>query len=62
MANLRLLRLKQVLAIVPVSRSAWYAGVKSGLYPLPVRLGPRAVAWREQDILRIVDGGVHEQA
>lgn len=26
-------------ALIPVSRSSWLAGVKSGIYPQPVRLG-----------------------
>jgi len=25
--------------IIPVSKSTWWAGVKSGLYPRPVKLG-----------------------
>lgn len=31
--NETLLRLRDVLAIFPVSRSAWYEGVKDGRYP-----------------------------
>ena len=27
-------------ALIPVSRSTWWAGVKSGRYPQPVKLGP----------------------
>lgn len=46
----RLLRLKDVLTIYPVSRTSWYEGVKSTLYPKPVRLGKRTVAWRRADI------------
>ena len=45
-----LLRLAQVLALIPVSRSAWWAGCKSGRYPKPVKLGPRTTAWRAADI------------
>lgn len=38
-------------AIIPVSKSTWWAGVKSGRYPQPVRtLGPRITAWRIEDI------------
>lgn len=35
---------------IPVSRSSWWAGVKSGRYPKPVKLGPRTTAWRIEDI------------
>lgn len=43
-------RLPQVLAAIPVSRSTWWNGVKSGRYPKPVKLGPRTTAWRVEDI------------
>jgi predicted DNA-binding transcriptional regulator AlpA len=49
------LRLPQVLAIVPVSRSTWLAGIKSGRFPTPVRLGARCVAWRAADIRRLIE-------
>jgi len=58
----RLIRLKEVLEYVPVSKSHWYAGVKSGIYPAPVRhLGPRIAAWRLSTIKQIVvgKGGPH---
>jgi len=50
----RCLRLPQVLEIVPVSRATWYAGVKSGRYPAPIKLGPRAVAWQLSDIEKLI--------
>lgn len=59
----RLIRLKEVLGYVPVSKSHWYAGVKSGMYPAPVHhLGPRVAAWRLSVIKQLVDGkvGRHE--
>lgn len=38
-------------ALIPVSRSTWWAGVKSGRYPQPVRFpGQRITAWRAEDI------------
>lgn len=51
----RLLRLREVLQIIPVSRSSWYEGVKAGRYPAPVRLGPRTTAWRESDIRALME-------
>lgn len=42
-------------AIIPVSKSTWWAGVKSGRYPQPVRtLGLRITAWRVEDIRALV--------
>jgi predicted DNA-binding transcriptional regulator AlpA len=59
--NAGLLRLSEILAPrgpIPVSRSAWWAGVASGRYPKPVKLGPRITAWRAADIRALVEGGV----
>jgi prophage regulatory protein len=56
----KLLRLPQVLSIIPISRSSWWKGVKSGLYPPAVRLGKRTTAWRESDVLRLCERGVLE--
>lgn len=52
--EIALWRLPTVLAHVPVSRSGWWAGVKSGRYPKPVRLSARCVAWRASDIRALV--------
>lgn len=42
--------------IIPVSKSTWWAGVRSGRYPTPVRtLGKRITAWRVEDIKALVD-------
>ncbi|MFC5581015.1 helix-turn-helix transcriptional regulator [Rhodanobacter terrae] len=44
--------------LIPVSRSTWWAGVKSGRYPQPTRsLGERITAWRIEDIRRLLDIG-----
>lgn len=42
--------------LIPVSRSTWLAGVKSGRYPSPCRtLGHRIVAWNYWDIQDYMD-------
>lgn len=42
--------------IIPVSKSTWWAGVKSGRYPKPVKsLGPRITAWRVEDIRALIE-------
>lgn len=53
----RLLRLKHVLKIIPMSRSAWWAGVRAGRLPEPVRLGNRCTCWRESDIYGLLGQG-----
>ncbi|WP_066261409.1 helix-turn-helix transcriptional regulator [Hydrogenophaga flava] len=50
-----LLRLPKVLQRFPVSRSDWYAGVRAGKYPAPLKLGERSVAWRASDIDALID-------
>lgn len=47
-------KLGAVLSVIPVSRSKWYAGVKDGTYPKPVRLNGRNVAWRVKDIRAVI--------
>ncbi|MBR3881451.1 MAG: AlpA family phage regulatory protein [Mailhella sp.] len=49
------LRLSQILNIIPISKSAWWEGCRSGLYPKPVKLGPRTTAWRVEDIRKLME-------
>lgn len=48
-------RLPQVLAVIPVSRSTWWAWVKSGKAPKGVKLGPRITAWPAESIRALID-------
>ena len=48
------LRLSQVLALIPVGKSSWWRGCKSGRYPKSVKLGPRTTAWKAEDIAALV--------
>ena len=50
-----LLRLPAVLAIVPISRAAWWRGVAEGRFPAAIKLGPRTTAWRASEISKLVD-------
>ena len=52
-----LLRIKQVLKFVPVSRSSWWAGVKSGRFPKPFKLGKRTTVWKACEIIALINGG-----
>lgn len=56
-----LLRLASILAPVgpiPVGKSTWWEGVKTGRFPQPVKLGPRVTAWRAEDIRGLIERGV----
>jgi prophage regulatory protein len=46
----RLLRVSAVLAMTGLARSTMYARVRAGMFPKPVSLGPRAVAWVADEI------------
>lgn len=47
-------RIPTILAVFPVSKSGWWHGVRSGIYPKPVKLGPRMTAWRVEDIRQLI--------
>ena len=61
----RLLRLKQIIgdpkssppleAIIPISKSSWWAGVKTGRFPQAIKLGENTTAWREDEVRELVD-------
>lgn len=58
------LRVKQIVgdrkanppipAIIPISMSSWWNGVKSGFYPKSVKIGPGTTAWRVEDIRKLI--------
>lgn len=47
-------RLPTILQLIPVSKSTWWAKVKKGAYPKPVKLGGNITAWRAEDIHQLI--------
>jgi predicted DNA-binding transcriptional regulator AlpA len=47
-------RLRLILDLIPVSKSTWWQGVKTGRFPKPVKLGPRMTAWKVDDIRSLI--------
>ena len=43
-------RLPQILRVLPIGRSSWWAGIRVGKYPSPIKIGPRVSAWKVEDI------------
>ncbi len=41
-------------ALIPIGRTSFLNGVKSGKYPKPVKLGERTTAWRVEDIKALI--------
>ena len=56
------LRLPQVLQLVPISKSAWWEGCKTGRFPKPVKLGPRTTVWKVEDITALIESVNNQQA
>lgn len=57
------LRLPQILALIPVGKSTWWAGVRSGRYPQPSRaLGARITAWRVESIRELIEAAAPKVA
>lgn len=58
------LRLRQIIgdprakppipAIIPVSKSSWWDGVRTGRFPRAIKLGERTTVWRVEDIRALI--------
>ncbi len=49
------LRINEVLKLIPIGRSSWWAGVKTGKYPKPIKLGSKTTVWRVEDIRILIE-------
>jgi len=47
-------RRKGIPPIIPISKSSWWAGVKSGKYPKPIKLSDRCTCWYVEDIRKLI--------
>lgn len=54
----RILRLPDVKAQSGASRSTIYLRIQQGLWPKPVRLGPRSVGWPASEVAAINDARI----
>jgi predicted DNA-binding transcriptional regulator AlpA len=50
----RLLRLPEVLKIIPVSKAAFYKGIAKNQYPQPIKISSRLSVWKLADIRECV--------
>lgn len=56
------LRLSQILgdpkagipALIPISKSSWWAGIKTGRYPKSLKLAPRTTVWPVESIRTLI--------
>ena len=57
------LRLPQIIGdakrgitpLIPVCKSSWWAGIKTGRYPKPIKLGPRTTVWAASSIRNLIE-------
>ena len=49
------LRLPEILKLLGISRSTFYAGIKYGKYPMPLKIGKRVSAWKKEDVRKIIE-------
>ena len=47
-------RKKGIPALIPISRTSWWRGCRTGKYPKPVKLGPRTTAWPIESIKQLI--------
>ena len=48
-------RLPQILSLIPISRSAWWAGIRDGKFPQGIKLGSKTTVWRAEDIRHLIE-------
>jgi prophage regulatory protein len=47
-------RISQILEVIPLGKTSWWAGVKSGRFPKPIKLTEHTTAWRAEDIHKLI--------
>ena len=48
-------RLPQILSLIPISRSTWWAGIREGKFPKGIKLGTKTTVWRAEDIRDLIN-------
>jgi predicted DNA-binding transcriptional regulator AlpA len=48
-------RLPQILSLIPISRSAWWAGIREGKFPQGIKLGSKTTVWRAEHIRHLIE-------
>jgi predicted DNA-binding transcriptional regulator AlpA len=46
-----------IVPIIPIKKSAWWAGCKAGRYPAPIKLSRGVTVWRVEDIRALIEKG-----
>lgn len=51
----RIFKLPETLSVTGLGRTSVYEAIKAEQFPQPVRLGKRAVGWRESDLIAWIE-------
>ena len=55
---MKLIKLKEVTEITTLSKATIYRLMSKGEFPGAIPLGPRAVAWKQSDVIEWIDSKV----
>jgi len=47
-------RISQILKVIPIGKTTWWEGVKSGRFPKPIKIGERTTVWQVEDIKDLI--------
>lgn len=53
--KIKLIHAREVQRICGLSKSTMYRLMRTGLFPEPLKIGPKAVRWREDEIQEWID-------
>lgn len=43
-----------IVGVIPIGKTSWWQGVKTGRFPKSVKLSSRCTAWRAEDIHALI--------
>lgn len=49
------IKIKDVLKLIPMSKTMFWENINKGRFPRPIKLGMRASAWRVEDIRNLIE-------
>ena len=61
----RLIRVNSIVGkngILPISKATFWASVKSGRFPKPIKLGPNITCFKLSEIEALVENGFNKEA
>lgn len=44
-----------IAPLLPIGKSVWWKGVRTGKFPKSIKLGPRTTVWKTEDIIALIN-------